>query len=431
MIYTQIFSSQCIRSNIKATFAQAKENTLESKRKIKLAEVRGYTRLVKEATLGVTEIVQAMHHRIVHPPFLPSTPIQHIITGIADITYFNIKTATNWIGGALDKTMGLFPSSHGGDISPGKRKDFVAVLNGIIGDHMTRTNNPLVLSMQLNYKGHKIDPESTAFQEALSRSKGKIMIMVHGLCGHDNRWEENGINPSENLAKALNYTPLYLQYNSGLHISDNGQQMNAILNELIHKFSNAINDIVLIGHSMGGLVIRSSCHYDMEENDRWTKLVSKIITLGTPHHGASLEKLGNYVDNILEVIPYTKPLARLGKIRSTGITDLRFGSVIDDAQGQDRFELSEDNRIQVPLPEGIECFAIAATKNPTEKEKFSKLSGDGLVSVNSAIGIHKDEKRNLNFPESNIHLCYDTKHTQLLTDEKIFIKIHEWISPSN
>ena len=124
----------------------------------------------------------------------------------------------------------------------------------------------------------------------------------------------------------------------------------------------------MIAHSMGGLVSRSACHYGKTSGHTWLNHLRKLVFLGTPHHGAPLEKGGNRIDKILQMNPYSAPFSTLGKIRSRGITDLRYGNVVDDDwKGRDRFNAGGDRRIPVPLPESVQCYAIAATlrKNQT------------------------------------------------------------------
>jgi pimeloyl-ACP methyl ester carboxylesterase len=205
-------------------------------------------------------------------------------------------------------------------------------------------------------------------------------------------------------------------------------RLSGLIQQLMDDLSVSIKEMVLIGHSMGGLVIRSACYYGQEEDITWVNLVSKFITLGSPHYGAPLEKIGSYLDTLLDVIPYTKPLARLGKVRSAGITDLRHGSITDAHIGGNRFKLKDEDVNKVPLPAGINCYAIAATKS---KENDHKLSSDGLVSVNSALGMHPDEEKNLKFDPQHTFVCYETKHTQLLTEQKVYNKILDWVQNSN
>jgi triacylglycerol esterase/lipase EstA (alpha/beta hydrolase family) len=139
---------------------------------------------------------------------------------------------------------------------------------------------------------------------------------------NDVLWTRKEHNHGIALAKELGKTPIYLHYNTGRHISSNRQNFNKLLEQLVLEWPVPVEELVIIGHSMGGLVTRSALHYGQQQNKTWPNHLKKIIFLGTPHHGASLERTGNYLDVILQSSYYTKPFAQLGKIRSAGITAL-------------------------------------------------------------------------------------------------------------
>jgi len=156
--------------------------------------------------------------------------------------------------------------------------------------------------------------------------------------------------------------------------------------------------------------------------------LNKLIFLGTPHHGALLERGGNWIDNILELNPYSAPFSRLGKIRSAGVTDLRYGNVLDgDYQGSDRFECSGDQRRPAPLPDGVECFTVAATTGKKSGRIGDDLIGDSLVSLNSALGRHENPNLHLAFPENNQWIGRNMNHQDLLNHQDVYKVIKRWV----
>ena len=168
-------------------------------------------------------------------------------------------------------------------------------------------------------------------------------------------------------------------------------------------------DLSVVAHSMGGLVIRSAHHYATLAGLRWPEFVRHIVFLGTPHHGAPLERAGNRIDVILDSTPYTAPFGALGRLRSAGITDLRYGHVVDeDWRGHDRFRRAPDSRQLVPLPAGVACFAVAATRAARRRPLPDQLIGDGLVPVPSALGQHADPRRCLRFDDGSQLIAYRT-----------------------
>jgi pimeloyl-ACP methyl ester carboxylesterase len=254
-------------------------------------------------------------------------------------------------------------------------------------------------------------------------------VLLHGLCMNDLQWKRKGHDHGVALAHDLAYTPVYLHYNSGLHISTNGRAFAELLEALVQSWPVPLTELVLLGHSMGGLVARSACHYGALARHGWRRRLDKLVFVGTPHHGAPFERGGNWVDMLLSSSPYTAPLARLGKIRSAGITDLRFGNLLDeDWEKRDRFERSGDLRVPVPLPEGVACYAIAATTGKRLGALGDQLIGDGIVPLASALGRHANPKLALTFDESRQWVAYGMNHLDLLSQPEVYAQIRRWLA---
>tara|TARA_R110002051_G_scaffold10001_3_gene37935 strand:+ start:13493 stop:14698 length:1206 start_codon:yes stop_codon:yes gene_type:complete len=399
-----------------------------TKKKKPSSDAQGIGRIITDATLGVTDIVEAMHKRVVHPPFLPSTPIQHLITHIASITYKNIRWSTRIIGKGADKALGLYSSLSETNNTTDQKEAMRSVLNGVVGDYLEKNDNPLQITMQFRHEGRDISMNSESLKIVYPEVNGKILLMIHGSCMNDIQWTREGHNHGTALAEELNKTPIYLHYNSGLHISTNGQSLNELLEDLILQWPVPVEELTIVAHSMGGLVARSALYYAEQHKKRWNKHLKRIIFLGTPHHGSSLEQAGNYLDAVLEAVPYAKPFARLGKIRSAGVTDLRFGNIVDeDWKYYDRFEVQGDKRKNVPLPKTVACYSIAAVIGSSLKSGSSKLVGDKMVGVNSALGQHRNSAKNLNFKMENTWIAFESNHLDLLNKPEIYAKIKQWV----
>jgi hypothetical protein len=176
----------------------------------------------------------------------------------------------------------------------------------------------------------------------------------------------------------------------------------------------------------GGLVGRSACYAGEAADHAWRATLKKLICLGSPHHGAPLERGGNWIDRLLGISPYSAPLSRLGKLRSAGVTDLRHGNVLDeDWSGRDRFAHGADTRKGLKLPEGVACYAIAATLSGAPRKR---LRGDGLVPVPSALGRSRKPEVALEFPEAHRWIAYGTGHLELLNRNEVYEKLREWLS---
>ena len=393
------------------------------------ADLQGITRLITDATVGITDLVEAMHQRIVHPPFLPATPIQNLISNIASITFKNIRWSTRLIGSGTDKALGQLASVLGETKATDEREAIRSVLNGVIGDYLEKNDNPLKIKMQFRHQGKAISLAPKSFEKTYPTINGKILLMVHGSCLNDLQWTRKEHNHGTALAEELQLTPIFLHYNSGRHISTNGQAFHKLLEELVQHWPVQVEELIILAHSMGGLVSRSAIHYGQQEQQSWTQHLKKIIFLGTPHHGAPLEKAGNFLDVVLENIPYAKPFARLGKIRSAGVTDLRYGNLVDeDWQDDDRFKMQGDRRNHISLPEEVACYSIAGVAGKSTSSISSKLRGDNMVSVKSALGQHKKPSKDLNFKKENTWIAEGCSHSELLSNADIYSKLKSWIS---
>jgi pimeloyl-ACP methyl ester carboxylesterase len=293
----------------------------------------------------------------------------------------------------------------------------------VLGDHLLESNNPLAIAMRFKHQGFTLS--DSELLSKIEQSNGKLLIMIHGSCMNDLQWFNKGSNQAEELADDLEAAALYVHYNSGLHISENGKTLSSLFEKLT-KISSRSLEITILAHSMGGLVSRSACYYEEQLSHNWKTQIKSIIFLGTPHHGAPLEKAGNWVDHFLSLNSYMAPLAAMAKIRSCGITDLRYGNIIDeDWRGECRFKLSKDKRSYVNLPESIKCFSIAASTNKNVNKHSDNLIGDGLVSLNSALGKHL--QFDLNFPQDRLWIARNMNHMDLLSHKAVFQKIRSWV----
>ncbi len=399
-----------------------------SKAKLSSTEIAGLVEMVKDSTINVTDIAEELNRRIAEPPGLPSGPIRRTVGTISGMVYSMVRSITNLVGLGVEKSiLKLNPSVDSG-LTVGNKEVLRSVLNGVLGDYLVNKNNPLAIPMQFRYQGEAIELNSDHIHSVYPKTGGKILLIIHGLCMNDVQWTRKNHNHGEQLAKELGLTPLYLYYNGGLHISDNGKQLSALLEKLIISWPVPVEQLVLLTHSMGGLLARSALYYGEKARHQWTNSLSEILFLGTPHHGAPLERMGNYVDQFLDATPFTKPFSRLGKLRSPGITDLRFGNLVDeDWNTFDRFEKRIDERQHFPLPQDARCYAIAAAIGKKEDAIKTRVWGDGLVPINSALGIHPDPERCLNFHQDNTRTYYETSHLDLLSSRAIYEQIRGWV----
>jgi pimeloyl-ACP methyl ester carboxylesterase len=282
--------------------------------------------------------------------------------------------------------------------------------------------------MTLRREGHPLVLARKDLAKSIPQPGGKILVLVHGLCMNDLQWQRNGHDHGAALATAGGFTPLYLHYNSGQHVSENGHAFAGLLEALLRAWPVPVERLVIVGHSMGGLVARSACHCGQLAGHVWLEHLQQMVFLGTPHHGAPLERGGNWVNVMLEASPYSAALARLAKVRSAGITDLRHGSILDqDWQHGDRFAHTQARKHAVSLPPKVRCYAVGVVIAKTPGDLSEPLLGDGLVPLLSALGQHADKARTLRFPASQRWVGHGMNHLDLLDSPEVCEQLQRWL----
>ena len=266
----------------------------------------------------------------------------------------------------------------------------IGAANGVVGDHIARRGNGLDLVMRLRSLDGWI-----ADQGAPADATGRIAVLVHGLATTEWSWCLDAArlhgDPAANFGTLLQrdegYTPIFARYNTGRHVSESGAALAAALEALVAGWPVPVEELLLIGHSMGGLVVRSACH--QAEEGGWVRLVRRVVTLASPLQGAPLEKFGNMAAGVLSRVdlPGTLIPARLINGRSAGIKDLRYGYVRDEEwRGRDPDAVGADHRGAVALPPHIRWCFIAATVAADPRHPASHVVGDLLVRLQSASG---------------------------------------------
>lgn len=374
-------------------------------------DLKGINQLFQDGIVGVIDLVESMHQRIYSLGGVLNQGDLNKTSGLTRFIYQSIRTTTTisskGVNFALSKLSPAVPTFRDSK----QRNQWVSMLNGILGDHLAETDNSLALTMTWHYQGNNVTPQEMA--KICAQQSGQPLLLIHGLCMNDQLWSRNGHDHGLELKNTNNMIPIYVRYNSGLAIYQNGLELANMLGAFIKALPDKKSCAVL-AHSMGGLVMRSAMHVAKNTKQRWLEKINKVVFLGTPHQGAVLEKTGNVIDYIISINPYSAPFAKLVRVRSHGIKNLRHGTVTQDHQ-------------TVQLPSHIECYAIAAsTKVATSGNAHNmhlKWIGDGLVSVDSALGGHKHPDREVLFKAQNKSVFENVSHMDLLSNHDVFIKL--------
>ncbi|MBF0238100.1 MAG: alpha/beta fold hydrolase [SAR324 cluster bacterium] len=308
----------------------------------------------------------------------------------------------------------------------------ISALNGLIGDYMHEQKNELTVTMGFYLHHQHIPMTGESLDNYSEAPSSRICVLIHGLSCNEDPWQfsdGSGDDYAKLLQRDSGYTPFYLRYNSGLHISHNGENLSALLDQLHRNYPVDLEEIVLIGHSMGGLVARSACHYGCEKQQEWTQKIKKILVLGSPHQGAPLEQVVNVTTHILDAIPtvYSRLASDFFKIRSAGIKDLRFGYIThEDWDGHHPDTLLKNTKTKPHLPENIELYVIYGVIHETREHLINEWFGDGMVLKRSAQGRSSNKEHCLSIPEERIHGFPGKGHLTLMNSREVYEVIHQW-----
>jgi len=392
------------------------------------SDVRGLYRLGADGCVGLTDLVEAMHHTIGARIGLQAASPAGRTSGLTGAIYGTVRGSLRAVAGGVDAVWRrVEPVAAHGAATP-QHDAFIAALNGVWGDHLAASGNPLAIPMALRRDGVPLEWRDGALATPIAEPGRKLLVLLHGLCMSDRQWTRRGHDHGRALAQQLGYTPLYLHYNSGLHVSHNGRDFALLLQRLLDTWPVPVDELVILGHSMGGLVARSACHHAQAQGLGWLRSLRTLVCLGTPHHGAPLERGGRRLDQLLAFSRYVAPFARLGKTRSAGITDLRFGNLQDaDWQSRDRHAQQHDDRSPTPLPSGVRTCLLAATLAERPGRLHRALVGDGLVPLSSALGRHSDPALALALPASQLHVVSDCGHLDLLCHDAVQAQLLRWL----
>lgn len=386
-----------------------------------LADARGAGRLLFEASSGIVDLVEQMHRTVQRVPGPLGAPVSESTRGITGFVYRTVRGSMDLIGRGLDLSLAPVAALLPDGAAPPGREVLISVVNGVYGDYLARTGNPLALDMELRHDGVTVDavrPDLTFDGQARPAPTGRVLVLVHGLCMSDHQWAHEQDGHGAALARDLGYTPLYLRYNSGLPVATNGRRLADLLETLVTHWPCAIERLTVVGHSMGGLVARSACLAAPGKQLTWPSILRDLVFLGTPHQGAPLERGGHGLDALMNLSPYSAPFTRLGGARSAGIQDLRHGTITRGAHRH------------VPLPARVDSYAVAATLGSRRSLLADRLVGDGLVPLHSALGRHADRSVSLRFPKERQWVGYQMGHLELLRRPEVYAQVRSWLQAS-
>jgi pimeloyl-ACP methyl ester carboxylesterase len=399
-------------------------------------EMRAIGELAGRALASGGTMVRDLHMAVAGRAFTAvgpgGAPARVVHDGVAEALHGGVRTALAALPRGAGAAFARLAHVEGPALSqsPGGTLA-LAALNAYVGDALVARDSPLALTMTLRHGGADLELEPEALAQAVPDAGARLAIFVHGLGETDASWRlrADAQRPGYGacLRRDLGHTPIELRYNTGLHISDNGRAFAALLEELHGAWPVAVEEILIVGHSMGGLVARSACHYASVEDHAWTSAVRHVFCLGSPHLGAPLEKGVNALGWALGRVPETRPLANLLGVRSAGIKDLRYGACVEeDWCDCDPDELLTDRCHDVPFLPGARFYFVAATVSPRPGDPLGAILGDLLVRVPSASG--EGRRRRVGFAIEDGQRLGGLTHFDLLNHPAAYDQIRAWAS---
>ncbi|MBD2769528.1 alpha/beta fold hydrolase [Hymenobacter sp. BT664] len=361
---------------------------------------------------------------------------------------------------------------------------FLPVLNGALGDQLAARYDPRAIRMSFRRGGHDV----AVADLRLSEPHQKTVVFVHGLMGDELIWQTGFQDPpgsrryGPRLAEEAHVRSLYVRFNSGLHLSENGRELNRLLTELVDTYPDAIGELVLVGHSMGGLIIRSAGYYasvddelkikneelkvrnqkaetdnersipttdqspDPPSNDSflifnsqflitkapWLVHLRSVFLLGTPNDGSWLEQNSHFTARLLHRINLfpTRFLSKALNKRSNGIKDLRYAILVDeDWQDAHADDLTPPRTPVPPLPGVQYHILMGAWLRATRPSALREYFGDGLVGQDSARG-HNTFGNEAALPTGarvRTAVFSQQHHGGLLTHPEVFQYLKQWV----
>ncbi|MCB0906377.1 MAG: hypothetical protein KDB63_04580 [Nocardioidaceae bacterium] len=388
-----------------------------------------------EAVRSVREVHQSVATRVFGALPPAAEPVRQVHDAITATAYGASRAAHTGIprlGGALAAPL-LSPGATSITDTPAGRLA-VGAVNGLWGDRVERSYAGLAVPMTLRVDGAAVDLTEAGVRRAWPLAGGHLAVFVHGLCETEHGWGlaarrrhgEPGVTYGSLLERDLGLTPVFVRYNTGACLTDSSAALAELLQRLVAVWPARVEEIVLVGHSMGGLVARGACHAGAAAGHGWPEAVRHVFCLGSPHLGARLERGVEGVAGQLQHVPEARPLARWLASRSAGVKDLRHGVCLAaEDRDHDAATFVRHRAEEMPFLPHASYYFVAATLARDPDHPSAGLVGDLFVHLPSASGVGED--RHLGFPTDNGAHVGGLTHFGLLNHPAVYDQLRTWI----
>ncbi len=361
---------------------------------------RGVTRLAQDTQNAVTDrVYEHLTARIGRS----LRPIHRVHRGLTQHAYFWVHVGLQ-AAALTARAVSAARANDVGSISERPRPHgALAILNGVTGDRLHREGSALAVPMTLRHAGRDVAPEPLRLRAAYGRGHTRLAIFVHGLVETEDawryrareRWGEPGASYGSRLLTDLGYLPIWVRYNTGRRLNANGAALARLLAQLVRAWPGSVDELVLVGHSMGGLVLLSALN---EAHAASSLPVRAAITLGSPRGGAPLARQAAALERVARSVAPAHWLGGLLGLRSEGIRDLH-----------------GPGTVPLRAPAGVDEYAVLSTITPRTASQVGARIGDGLVPVPAR---HPVETAVL----GGLH------HLDLLNHPRVYERLTTWLA---
>lgn len=374
-----------------------------------LEDWRGVGDMIAITTARVAAPVEGVHRAIIDRWFRlagpKAEPLRLVVDGLTALTYRTVRFG----GSAVGATVSVASEAASGRVSlrpvweTSRGRYVQSILNGVWGDHLEDEKSRLRIDLALrDLDGSRISPSRASLGRAFPDPTNRLVVLLHGFAETERCWRSNQTPTLVEGLEADGFSVLCPRYNTGRRVTDSGSDLAELLEAVREAWPAPVEEIVLIGHSMGGLVAQSAVQTARSSGYRWADLTTHLVAIGAPHRGSPIEKGVETISKGLGLFKETRPLAEFVAGRSGGIKDLRHGS---------------DSR-----PERVRYHVVAGAVTTRPTHPLGVLVGDLVVRVDSALGGHRSE-----VGSGKVLVVGGRHHAGLLRDPEVTACIRRWL----
>jgi len=405
-------------------------------------EVRALGAVTGDAVSGGAARVEELHRAIARRAFDASgpgaTPVRVAHDVIAGRVYATVRAVSRAAGRLAGAALAATRPANAPGITTNPRGNaLVGAINGAFGDTLHLRHHALSPDLAVRVGGRDIDLERDAIAAAFPVAGPRLVVLVHGLGETEHSWNRRAHAHGRELPASygtlleedLGLSPVTLRFNSGRHISENGEELARLLGDLVAAWPVPVESLALVGHSVGGMVIRSALHHGQLGEAGWLARVADVVCLGSPFLGAPLERAAHRVSWALSKVPETAPIAKVANLRAAGVKDLRYGALLrEDWDAIDPDALGRDTAGDVHHLTSAQHFCVSSNLGATERHLLGRLLGDVLVPASSATGSGRSARRTPLAFDGTAHLP-GLSHFDLLNHPTVYAQMRAWLAP--